>query len=81
MGDPCDTNVDRDNDGIDDTVDNCPLVSNPEQKDADLDGVGKSLLAIPPHVRSKGEKYNRVIHEVFSRLTIILTSFHCLKFV
>lgn len=57
MGDPCDTNVDRDNDGIDDTVDNCPLVSNPEQKDADLDGVGKSLLAIPPPILSKGEKY------------------------
>ena len=60
MGDPCDTNVDRDKDGIDDTVDNCPLVSNPEQKDADLDGVGKSLLAIPPQVCSKGEKCIRV---------------------
>ena len=43
MGDQCDTNVDRDNDGVDDTVDNCPLISNPEQKDADLDGVGKSV--------------------------------------
>lgn len=43
MGDQCDTNVDNDNDGVDDTIDNCPLVSNPEQKDADLDGVGKSV--------------------------------------
>jgi hypothetical protein len=40
IGDVCDSNVDSDKDGIDDTVDNCPLVSNPEQKDADVDGVG-----------------------------------------
>ena len=40
FGDPCDTNVDKDKDGVEDTADNCPLISNPEQKDADFDGVG-----------------------------------------
>ena len=43
MGDQCDTNVDKDNDGVDDTVDNCPLISNLEQKDSDPDGIGKLL--------------------------------------
>ena len=40
LGDKCDTNVDRDKDGVEDTIDNCPLVNNPEQTDADMDGVG-----------------------------------------
>lgn len=31
---------DRDDDGIDDAVDNCPDVDNPEQEDVDNDGVG-----------------------------------------
>jgi hypothetical protein len=32
--------VDTDGDGIDDSVDNCPLVPNPDQKDTDHDGLG-----------------------------------------
>lgn len=32
--------VDRDGDGIQDEVDNCPSVANPGQEDADADGVG-----------------------------------------
>ena len=34
---PC---VDSDGDGINDDLDNCPTVSNPDQKDTDKDGVG-----------------------------------------
>ena len=44
LGDVCDTNIDGDNDGIEDTVDNCPVVSNPEQRDADDDGVGMFIF-------------------------------------
>lgn len=31
---------DQDNDGVEDTKDNCPLISNPSQDDSDGDGVG-----------------------------------------
>ncbi|UCD16548.1 MAG: VCBS repeat-containing protein [Candidatus Zixiibacteriota bacterium] len=36
---------DSDGDGYDNTVDNCPIVYNPGQEDADLDGVGDSCDA------------------------------------
>ena len=32
--------VDSDEDGISDDTDNCPALFNPEQADADMDGVG-----------------------------------------
>jgi hypothetical protein len=32
--------ADDDNDGVADTADNCPLIANPTQSDADLDGTG-----------------------------------------
>ncbi|WP_238535973.1 thrombospondin type 3 repeat-containing protein [Candidatus Nitrosopumilus koreensis] len=35
-----DIDVDTDNDGIGDSVDNCPTVSNPDQSDSDGDGIG-----------------------------------------
>ncbi|XP_050537830.1 cartilage oligomeric matrix protein [Daktulosphaira vitifoliae] len=39
IGDVCDS--DADNDGIPNTPDNCPLVSNPDQLDSDQDGADK----------------------------------------
>ena len=33
-------NVDFDNDGVANTIDNCPLVANPNQEDSDGDGIG-----------------------------------------
>ena len=38
IGDLCDS--DKDNDGIDNLEDNCPLIPNPDQIDEDLDGQG-----------------------------------------
>lgn len=35
-----DTNTDDDGDGVNDATDNCPTVSNPDQVDQDLDGIG-----------------------------------------
>ena len=32
--------LDADNDGVGDSIDNCPSVFNPDQKDLDLDGIG-----------------------------------------
>ena len=32
--------VDPDNDGIDSSIDNCPMTANPDQADSDGDGVG-----------------------------------------
>ena len=32
--------LDSDNDGVGDSIDNCPIVFNPDQKDLDLDGIG-----------------------------------------
>jgi hypothetical protein len=32
--------MDSDNDGVDDSLDNCPLVTNSEQVDSDHDGLG-----------------------------------------
>jgi len=32
----------RDNDGVSDTADNCPLTSNADRADFDLDGIGDS---------------------------------------
>ena len=37
-GDICDN--DKDNDGVINSMDNCPLVPNPDQNDADSDGQG-----------------------------------------
>ena len=34
--------VDTDNDGIEESVDNCPLVANPNQEDDDNDGIGNT---------------------------------------
>ena len=41
------TTTDSDGDGIEDTVDNCPTVSNPGQEDADSDGVGDACDNCP----------------------------------
>ena len=40
MGDACDSNIDRDRDGIQDSLDNCPDIPNSDQHDADGDGMG-----------------------------------------
>ncbi len=34
--------IDNDGDGVDDSVDNCPAVYNPDQKDTDKDGIGNA---------------------------------------
>ena len=43
LGDNCDTNRDNDNDGVDDMIDNCREITNPDQIDNDKDGKGKQL--------------------------------------
>jgi MYXO-CTERM domain-containing protein len=44
---PVVTPGDRDGDGIDDLIDNCPNVFNPSQADADGDGIGDACDACP----------------------------------
>ena len=39
--------LDQDGDGIPNTIDNCPLVANPDQADSDRDGVGDACPLIP----------------------------------
>jgi hypothetical protein len=41
--------VDSDGDGVCDSVDNCPAVPNPDQKDTDGDGVGDATTATVPN--------------------------------
>ena len=43
LGDNCDTNRDDDNDGVDDMIDNCRGIPNPDQIDNDKDEKGKQL--------------------------------------
>ncbi len=40
VGDICDTDDDRDGDGVQNDVDNCPDIPNADQLDIDQDGVG-----------------------------------------
>ena len=40
VGDACDSHVDRDGDGRQNDIDNCPQTRNAGQADADADGVG-----------------------------------------
>jgi len=39
---------DSDNDGVPDSLDNCPNISNPDQLDSDNDGIGDLCEATPP---------------------------------
>jgi hypothetical protein len=62
IGDECDTvinvppvdlskSTDTDTDGLNDNLDNCPEVANPDQKDTDADGIGDvcdSIVNPPP---------------------------------
>lgn len=41
IGDVCDTNLDIDEDGIQNDLDNCPYIANSNQADHDKDGKGK----------------------------------------
>ena len=41
VGDVCDTDDDRDGDGVQNNVDNCPDIPNADQLDIDQDGIGK----------------------------------------
>ncbi len=42
VGDICDTGDDKDGDGVQNDVDNCPDTANADQLDIDEDGIGKS---------------------------------------
>ena len=44
VGDLCDTDDDRDGDGVQNNVDNCPDIPNADQLDIDQDGIGKYFL-------------------------------------
>jgi hypothetical protein len=48
------TDLDSDDDGVDDDVDNCPDDSNPDQEDADSDGVGDACDSVY-HVAACGD--------------------------
>jgi syndecan 4 len=41
IGDFCDTDADRDSDGVQDDWDNCEEVANSDQADIDGDGIGE----------------------------------------
>jgi len=47
--------ADQDNDGVCDTIDNCPTVANPGQEDSDGDGIGDACDNTPNH--DDGVKY------------------------
>ena len=46
VGDVCDTDDDRDGDGVQNNVDNCPDIPNADQLDIDQDGIGKVSFSL-----------------------------------
>ena len=63
VGDVCDTDDDRDGDGVQNNVDNCPDIPNADQLDIDQDGIGKALilLRILSKAVLKMQKQNKVL--------------------
>lgn len=56
--------IDIDNDGVPDSSDDCPLVSNPSQDDTDGDGIGNACEPVLPPIADAGA--NQIVPEVSS---------------